>query len=110
MRKCWIIFIHTKDLFYNRFKSWHKEVVLKSENRQSNLCIDGEGEFVSCTLINYCDNHDISLKYSVSYTSEHNSVSERQWRIIQIMKDLMLLNSKLLNNFWAEAMTTAVLI
>ena len=110
MRKCKIIFIYMKDLFYDRFKSWYKEVVSESGNWLSNLHINQEREFVSCTLINYCDDHDISLKYSVSYTSEHNLVSKRQWRTIQIIKDLMLLNSELLNNFWAETMTTAVLI
>ena len=65
-----------KDLFYNKFKSWHKEVVSESENQSSNLHIDREREFVSYTLINYCDDHDISLKYLVSYTSEYNSVSK----------------------------------
>ena len=32
LRKCWLIFIYTKNQFYDKFKSWHKEVVLDCEN------------------------------------------------------------------------------
>ena len=76
-RKCWMIFIYIKDLFYDRFKSWHKEVILDSENQLNNLHINRKREFVSHTLINYCDDHSISFKYLVSYTSEYNLVSKR---------------------------------
>ncbi|KAA6414260.1 MAG: hypothetical protein FRX48_02623 [Lasallia pustulata] len=49
----------------------------------------------------------ITIKYSTPHTPEHNSVSERTWRTLCTMKDSLLLDAKLPNVFWAEAMLTA---
>ena len=38
---------------------------------------------------------------------KENGLAEREWRTIVTMKDSMLINSGLLNGFWAEAMETA---
>lgn len=38
---------------------------------------------------------------------EENGIAERDWRILVTIKDLMLINSGLSNNFWAEAMEIA---
>jgi len=71
------------------------------------LKLDGGGEFISQVMIDYCTNKGICLEYSVPYISEHNPVSERAWRTLRTAKDAMLLDSKLPNRFWAEAMDTA---
>lgn len=40
------------------------------------MCIGEEREFVSQIMINYMTDHETTLKYTVSYTSEHNSIAE----------------------------------
>lgn len=37
---------------------------------------------------------------------EKNSLAKKSWQTIITMKDLLLLNNRLLLNFWAEAMDT----
>ena len=106
-RKSWILFLKTKDQFFDKFKMWKTQVENESGSKLVHLRIDGGGEFVSQTLRDYCADQGTSLEYSVPYTPEHNAISERSWRTLRTMKDAMLLDSKLPNQFWAEAMDTA---
>jgi hypothetical protein len=47
-----------------------------------------------------------TFKYTVLYTSEHNSIAEWCWRTFCTMKNIMLLNVKLFNRFWIKIMNT----
>lgn len=38
----------------------------------------------------------------LSYIYIKNSLAKQRWHILIIMKDLILINSRLLNNFWAK--------
>lgn len=47
------------------------------------------------------------MKFTTSYIYEKNGRVKRDWKIIVTMKNLLLLNSGLPLDFWAEAMDTA---
>lgn len=50
---------------------------------------------------------NISIKYATPYVYEEIGLAEQGWHIIVTMKDSMLIDSRLLNKFWAEAIKTA---
>lgn len=62
----------------------------------------GGGEFISVKLKNICNKKSITIKYTVPYIFKENGFVERGQRIIMIMKNLLLIDSNLLLEFWAE--------
>ncbi len=71
------------------------------------LRADGGGEFISAKLKPFCEKRGIVIRYAAPYVHEENGLAERGWRTIVTMKDSMLIDSGLPNDFWAEAMETA---
>jgi hypothetical protein len=57
-------------------------------------------------MTNYITDYRATLEYTVSYTSEHNSIAKWCWKHFYTMKNVMLLNVKLFNRFWVEIMNT----
>lgn len=47
------------------------------------------------------------IKYAVSYIYEENSLAEKGLRTLITIKNLLLINNGLSNNFWAEVIETA---
>jgi hypothetical protein len=97
--------LKTKNQFFNRFKS---DYIKYKMSLKWNL--------YECVLMKkrVCKlNHDrlynwsqTTFKYTVSYTSEHNSIAEWCWKTLCTMKNIMLLNVKLFNRFWIKIMNT----
>jgi hypothetical protein len=56
----------------------------------------------------YCNNHGIKRKLFISRTPQHNGVVERKNRTVQEMARTMLMDSKLTNIFWTQAVHTIV--
>ena len=71
------------------------------------LRADGGGEFISHKLRTFCEKKGISIKHAAPYVHKKNRLAERGWRTIVTIKDSMLINSRLPNGFWAEAIETA---
>lgn len=71
------------------------------------LRADGGGKFISIKLRVFCEKRGIALKYVAPCMHEENELAKRGWRTIVTMKDLLLLDSGLPLDFWAEAMDTA---
>lgn len=71
------------------------------------FCANGEGEFISAKLKDFCNKKKITIKYATLYMPKENGVAEWRWRIIVTMKDSLLINSGLSLEFWAKAMETA---
>lgn len=68
---------------------------------------NGGREFISIKLQTFCKKQGIAIKYAAPYVYKENDLAERRWRILVTMKDSILIDSGLPNNFWAEAMETA---
>lgn len=71
------------------------------------LQTDSGGEFVSNKLQFFLKKRGITIRYMALYIHEENRYIKQGWRTIIIMKDSILINSDLLNNFWAEAIMIA---
>jgi transposase InsO family protein len=69
---------------------------------------DNGGDFTSKEFMDYCSNHGIKMKFSVARTPQHNGVVERKNRTLQEMARTMLMDSKLTDIFWTQAMHTTV--
>lgn len=68
---------------------------------------DGGGEFISHKLRLLCEKQGIAIRYAAPYVNKENGLAERGWRTIVTMKDSLLIDSGLPNDFWAETVGTA---
>ena len=71
------------------------------------LQADGGGDFIFVKLRTFCEKREIIIKYAAPYIYEENELVKQGWKIIVTMKDVMLIDSGLLNDFWAKIMETA---
>jgi transposase InsO family protein len=67
---------------------------------------DNGGEFTSNEFMEFCSEHGIKRKFLVARTPQKNGVVERKKRIVQEMARTMLMNSKLTDVFWVQALHT----
>jgi predicted secreted acid phosphatase len=59
-------------------------------------------------FVDYCNNHGIKMQFYVARTPQQNGVVERKNMTIQKMDRTMLMDSKLIDIFWTQAMHTIV--
>ena len=71
-------------------------------------CDNGQGEYDNSLFRGILRVGGISLETSPHYTQSKNSVSERMIGTIVTKARVMLIDSKLEDDFWAEAVSTAV--
>ena len=71
------------------------------------LRVDGSSESILIKFKAYCQQRGIVIKYTILYLYKENSLIERGWKILIIMKDSLLIDSGLYNTFWAETIETA---
>ena len=102
-RKLWVLMLRIKDEFFDVFKLYLPKAKAGG-SRLDCLQIDSEGEFISVTLQSFCQERGIKIGYAASYMYEENDIAERCWRMLVQIKDLLLIDSRLPNKFWAEAM------
>lgn len=68
--------------------------------------MDSRGEFILYKLRTFCEKRGISIKYAALYLHKENRLAEQRWRTIVTMKNSILINSGLLNRFWAKTIET----
>lgn len=105
-QKSWVLFLRSKDKFFDAFKLWLPRAEACGE-KLGCLRMDGGGEFISATLKSFCEDRNITIGYAAPYMHEENGIAERCWRTLATMKDSLLIDSGLSVSFWAEAMDTA---
>jgi hypothetical protein len=66
------------------------------------------GEFTSKEFMDYCSNHGIKGQFFVARTPQQNGVVERKNRTVQEMARIMIMDSKLTDIFWTQAVHTIV--
>ena len=107
IRKTWTLYLRGKDEFVDVFQAWLPKVEAESSCSMKALRADGRGEFIFIKLRTFCEKRGITIKYAAQYIHEENRLAKRGWRTIVTIKDAMLIDSRLPNDFWAEAMETA---
>jgi transposase InsO family protein len=58
--------------------------------------------------MDYCNNHGIKRQFSITRTPQQNEVVERKNKTVQEMARTMIMDSKLTDIFWTQAVHTTV--
>ena len=64
-------------------------------------------EFENARFESFCENNGTKREFSAPKTPQQNGVVERKNRVIQEMARVLLLNRKIPQKFWGEAMNTS---
>jgi Reverse transcriptase (RNA-dependent DNA polymerase)/Integrase core domain len=109
-RMSWIFFLHNKSETFQNFKKFKAAVEKQTGKSIKVLRTDRGGEFLSKEFNSFCDAEGIHHELTTPYTPEQNGVSERKNRTVVEFGRSMLKHKKLPNQFWAEAVATAVYV
>ena len=80
----------------------------KFQQRVHTFRTDNGSEFINCELQKHCDNQGILVSTSIAYNPELNGHAERRNRTLVEGTRMMLKDSKLKKDLWAEARSTHV--
>ena len=105
-----IYFVKNKDEVLQKFKEFEAMATNITGQRIKNLRSDNGGEYSSKEFNDFLTLKGISKQRSVPRTPEQNGVAERMNRTIQETARSMLHAAKLPNDFWGEAVVTAVIL
>jgi hypothetical protein len=78
------------------------------DSRIKCLRLDNGGEFTSKEFADYYSNHEIKRQFFVARTPQQNGVVERKNKTVQEMAQTMIMDSKLTDIFWTQAVHTAI--
>lgn len=109
-RKVWIFFMKKNDEAFGRFVEWKKMVELQTGKRVKKLRTDNGLEYCNHEFDGYCRREGITRYKTCTYTHKKNGVAERLNMTIMNKVRSMLSESRLSQEFWAEAAATAVFL
>jgi transposase InsO family protein len=101
-----VCFLKNKSEDFENFKIYKEMVENEMDSRIKCLRSNNGGEFTSKEFTDYYSNHGIKRKFSVARTHQQNGVVERKNRIVQEMDRTMIMDSKLTDTFWTQAVHT----
>jgi hypothetical protein len=103
-----VFFLKNKSEAFENFKIYKEMVENEMDSRIKCLRSDNGGEFTSTQFMDYYSIHGIKRQFSVARTTQQNGVVERKNRTIQEMTRTMLMDSKLTDIFWTQAVHTTI--
>ena len=103
-----VCFLKNKSETFENFKIYKEMVENEMDSRIKCLRLDNGGEFTSKEFMDYCNNHGIKRQFSIARTPQQNGVVERKNRIVQKRAQTMIMDSKLTDIFWTQAVHTIV--
>ena len=98
-QKTWTLYLQTKGKFVDVFQVWLPQVEAKSGCKMKTLQANRGGKFILTKLKKFCKKQRIIIKYATPYLHRENGLAESRWRILVTMKDSLLIDSSLLNDF-----------
>ena len=107
-RYAWIYVLKHKHEVFDRFLEWKAMVEKSTGHKLKVLRTDNGGEYTSEKFENYLKTEGVRHELTVPRTPEQNGVAERMNRTLVEAVRTMLADSKLPQQFWAEALSTAV--
>ena len=93
-----------KDEAFEKFKLFETEVENQKEKIMKMVHSDRGGEYFSNEFDSFCEKQVIIHKIFASFTPQQNGLVERKNITLTDMINSILLNAKLLNNLWGEAL------
>jgi transposase InsO family protein len=103
-----VCFLRNKSKDFENFKVYKEMVENEMDSKIKCLRFDNEGEFTSKEFMDYCSRHGIKRQFSIARTTQQNGVVERKNRTIHEMARTMIMDSKLTDIFWTQAVHTTV--
>ena len=100
--------IQSKDEVADKYQEFVAEVSNMFQRKPKILRSDNGGEYTGNKLVKYMKQEGIKLQTTVPYSSPQNGVAERKNRTIIEMAKCMLLDAGLSQQYWGEAVMTAV--
>jgi transposase InsO family protein len=101
-----ICFLKNKSEDFEKFKIYKEMVENEMDSRIKCLRSDNGGDFTSNEFMDYYNSHGIKRHFFVATTPQRNGAVERKNRTIQEMARSMLMDSKLTDIFWTQAVQT----
>jgi transposase InsO family protein len=101
-----VFFLKNKSEAFENFNIYKEMVENEMDSKIKCLIFDNGGEFTSKEFMDYCNSHGIKRKFFVSRTPQQNDVVERKNRTVHEMAQTMLMDSKLTDIFWTQAVHT----
>ena len=106
-RYTWVYPLKTKDQAFDCFKEWQAEVENRTGRRVKILRTDNGGEYTSRKFQDHLKTCGIRHELTIPKTPEQNGAAERLNRTLVEKTRAMLLDAKLPQSYWAEAIATA---
>jgi transposase InsO family protein len=103
-----VFFLKNKSKDFEKFKIYKEMVENEMDLRIKCLRYDNGGEFTSKEFMDCCSSHGIKRQFFVARTPQQNGVVERKNMTVQEMDRTMLMDSKLIDIFWTQAVHTKV--
>jgi hypothetical protein len=103
-----VFFLKNKSEAFENFKIYKEMVENEMDSKIKCLRSDNGGEFTSKEFMDYCNNHGIKRQFFVARTPQQNGVVERKNMTVQEMARTMLMDSKLTDIFWTQAVHTTI--
>jgi transposase InsO family protein len=103
-----VFFLKNKLEAFENFKIYKEMVENEIDSRIKCLRSDNGGEFTSKEFMDHCSSHGIKRQLFVARTPQHNGFVERKDRKVQEMVGTLLMDSKLTDIFWTQAVHTTV--
>ena len=91
-------------------RHWHKEVTNQTGVTLKEFHSDSGGEFINKELEQYFKEHGVKQSTTTTATPQNNGVAERMNRTLFDMVRSLLFNADLPQQFWGEAVMTAIYI
>ena len=107
-RKVWVFFLAVKSEAFEKFCEWKRLVENQVDKKVKCLRTDNGLEFCNKEFDEFCRRHGIERHRTCAYTPQQNGVAERMNRTIMEKVRCLLNESGLEEEFWAEAVSTAV--
>ena len=106
-RYTWVYLLKNKSEVFNRFLKWKAMVENAVGKKLKVLRSDNGGEYTGKQFQEYLKSEGVRHELTVPKTPQQNGVAERLNRTLVEMVRTMLVESKLNQRFWGEAMSTA---
>jgi transposase InsO family protein len=103
-----VCFLWKNSEAFKNFNMYKEMVENQIDSKIKCLRSNNGREFTSKEFMDFCSKHGIKRKFFVSRTPQQNGVIQRKNKIVQEMARTMLMDSKLTDIFWVQAVHTIV--
>ena len=106
-RYTWVEFLREKSEACEKMEVLCKRFLNEKGVSIVKIRSDHGKEFENARFDSFCDKNGIKEEFSTPKTPQQNGVVKRKNRVIQEMARVMLLNKKIPQKFWGEAVNTS---